>query len=97
MITGENIAEIALTVDQIPFVGKIHQCGKNRGVAMGMELHGFADDVGDLMETAVIHIVQGLQYAALNRFKTIVKMSGIARSLNDIGGVFEEILVEELV
>jgi hypothetical protein len=70
-VAGEDVAEIALALDQIAFVGQHHQGVANGSVAVRMILHGVADDVGDFDEAAVVLFVQGPENAALDRLEAV--------------------------
>ena len=63
---------------------------------MWMELHGLANDISDLVKAAILHIEQGLEDAALDRFQTIFN-GGNGALPDDIGGVFKKIFIKELV
>ncbi len=60
---------------------------------MGMKLHGLANNIGNLVETAVIHVVQGLEDTPLDRFQPIVDIRD-STLLDHVGGVLEKISVE---
>ena len=94
LIAGIDIAEIALAVDEVPLVGQVHQGAEDGGIPVGMEFHGFADHIGNLLEPAVVHVMQGLQNAALHRFQAVVNIGNRAL-LDDIRGILDEILVKE--
>ena len=63
---------------------------------MGVQLHSLANDIGDLMVAAVIHIVQSLQEAALDRLQPVFD-GGDRPLFYDIGSIFEEIGIEKFV
>ena len=69
---GKHRPEIALLVDEQVLVGQRNQGTENGLVAMGMELHGLADDVGDLVVLAVIDLEEGVENAALNGLQSVV-------------------------
>ena len=96
LIAGEDVAEVSLAVDQISLVGQVDQGVEDRLVAVGMEFHGLADHVGHLVETAVIHVVQGLQEPSLHRLEAVVDI-GNGPFADDVGGVVEEIGVKQLM
>jgi len=73
-VAGHRVAEVALLLNEIVLVGEHHQCVADRGVAVGVELHGVADDVGDLVELAVIHLRQGGEDPALNGFQAVASI-----------------------
>ena len=57
-IAGEKVAEIALPLDEVLPVRQRDQRLSDRGVAVRVELHAVADDVGDLDEFAVVILMQ---------------------------------------
>ena len=57
-VAGEDVAEVALALDEVALVGQHHQRVADRGVAVRMVLHRVADDVGDLDEAPVVLVVQ---------------------------------------
>ncbi len=63
---------------------------------MGVVLHALADDVGHLVELAVVHLGERVQDAPLHRLEPVVDV-GNGPVLDDVGGVVEEIGVEQLV
>ena len=63
---------------------------------MGMQLHGFTYHVGDLLETAVIHIVKRLQDSALDRLQAVINIRDCPL-FNDIRGILDEVFIKELV
>ena len=95
-ITRQHIAEVPLPLDEILLVGERHQGVFNRGIAMGMELHGIADDIGHLRELPVIIFIQGMEDAALDRLEPVVHIRDGAVA-DDIGGVLEEVVVHEVL
>ena len=84
-----NVAEVALTFDQIAFVRQHHECVANRGVPVGVKLHGISNHVRHLHEPSVVDAMQRPQNAALDRLEA-VGQGGDGAIANDIGGVFEE-------
>ena len=89
---GKHRPEIALLVDEQVLVGQRNQGAKNGLVAVGMELHRLADDVGDLVILAVIDLEEGVENAALNGLQSVVDFRN-SPVFYDVGGVFEEVPV----
>ena len=94
-IAGMDVAEVSLAVDEVFLVGQHHQGVAYRGIAVRMVLHGLADDVGDLVETAVVHLPERMEDAPLHRLEPIVDI-GNGPILDDIGGILEEVRVHQL-
>ena len=88
-VAREHVAEVALRLDEQTSLGHADQRGLDRGVTVRMEAHAGADDVGHLVESAVIHFPQRVQDAALHRFQTIVEMGNGAIE-DDVAGVVEK-------
>ena len=96
LITGKDVTEITLTVNQIAFVGQVDQGVEDGLVAMRVQFHGLADHVGHLVKTSVVHVVQGLQQAALYGLEAVIHIGNGTLS-NDVGGVIEEVGIKQLV
>jgi hypothetical protein len=58
-----------------------------------MIAHGISDDVCHLVKLAVVHLEQGMEYAALNRLQPVVDVRD-RTILDDVGGILEEVLIE---
>jgi hypothetical protein len=54
-VAGEGIAVVALWFNEPAALAEVDEGGLDRGVAVGVEAHAGADDVGDLVEAAVVH------------------------------------------
>ena len=89
---GEHRPEIALLVDEQVLVGQRHQGAEDGLVAVGMELHRLADDVGHLVVLAVVDLEERVEDAALDGLQAVVDF-GNRPVLDDVGGVFEEVAV----
>ena len=63
---------------------------------MGMQLHGLSDHIGNLLKTAIIHIIQRLQNTTLNRLKTITHVRD-GTFFDYIGSILHEILIKEFM
>jgi hypothetical protein len=57
--------------------------------------HAGAHDVGDLVELAVVHLEKGVEDAPLHGLQAVSDV-GDRPVLDDIGGVVEEVVVEDL-
>ena len=68
----------------------------DRGVAVRMVAHALAHRVGHLVELAVVHFVQRMQDAALHGLEPVVEV-GDGPVLDDVGGVFEIIVIVEIL
>jgi len=61
-----------------------------------MQLHRLPHHIGDLVEPAVLHVEQGLQNPALHRLQPVMDI-GNGPLPDDIGRVFQKILLKELL
>ena len=63
---------------------------------MRMILHCVSDNIGDLIESAIILLRQSMQDPALDRLQSIFELGN--RPIPDyIGGVLEEIFIDEIL
>jgi len=89
LVARQHVAEIALRFDEEAALGEPHERGADRGVAVRMKAHRGSDDVGHLMEPAVVHLPQGVEHAPLHRLEAIVDVwHGAVK--DDVAGVVEE-------
>ena len=86
VVAGVDIAEVALFLDKEVFVGQDYECAVDRLIAVRVVLHGLADDIGDLVEFAVVDFVERMQDAALHGFESVVDVRDSAL-LDVVGGV----------
>ena len=63
---------------------------------MRVVFHAVAHGVGHLVELAVFHFVQRVEDAPLHGFQPVVDV-GDGPVFYDVGGVFDEVLIEYLV
>ena len=92
-VAGEQVAEVPLALDQVLLVGQRDQGVADGGVAVGVVLHGVADDVGHLDEFAVVVLVQRMEDPALHRLEAVVQV-GDRTVADDVGGVLDEVVVD---
>jgi len=88
-ITGENIAPVSLGIHQQLLLPQLHQGIPDRSISVGMILHGLPDDVGYLVETAVIHLLHGMENPTLNGLQPVNHI-GYGPLQDHIGGVIQE-------
>ena len=94
LVAGEDVAEVALLLDEVVLVGQHHEGVADGGVAVGVQLHGLADDVGHLVELAVVHLVQGVEDAPLHRLAAVPQV-GDGPVDDDVARVLEEVLLHQ--
>ena len=63
---------------------------------MRVVLHGLADYIGDLVEFAVVDLVQRVEDAALDGFEPVVDVRNCTVP-DGVGGVFEKVVVVETI
>jgi len=88
-VAGERVAEVSLRVDQHAALAHADERGADGGVAVRMVAHGGADDVGGLVEAAVVHFPKRVKDAALDGLEAIVDVRDGAVE-DDVAGVVEE-------
>ena len=96
LVPRRDVAEIALLVDEEFLVREDDEGRVDRGVAVGMVLHAVPDDVGHLVELAVVHLEEGVEYAPLHRLEPVLEV-GYRPVLDDVGGIVEVVVVEDLL
>jgi hypothetical protein len=72
IVAGEGVAVVALGLDEPGALADGDERGADGGVAVRVELHRGADDVGDLVEAAVVHVPEGVEDAALDGLQAVV-------------------------
>ncbi len=88
-VAGKDVAPVALSVDEQFFLSHLYQGVADRGIAVGVELHGVSHDVCHLIISAVVHALHRVQDAALNGFQTVFYMrDGTVE--NGIGGIVQK-------
>ena len=70
-IAREDIAPVALTVDEQFLLSQLHQGIADAGIAMRMVLHGLSNDVSHLVVAAIIDYLHGMQDATLHRLQSV--------------------------
>ena len=88
-VAREDVAPVALAVDEQLLLPQLHERILDGGVAVGVVLHGLADDVGHLVEAAVVDRLHGVEDASLHGFEAILDV-GHGALQNHVGGVVEE-------
>jgi pilus assembly protein TadC len=63
---------------------------------MGMVLHAMSDNVGNLIESAIILFVERMQNTPLDRFQAILQL-GDRPVTNDVRSVLDEIFVDQIL
>ena len=56
LVPRKKVAEVSLLVDKEAFIGEYRQCVADGSVPMRVVLHAVADNIGNLMKLAVIHL-----------------------------------------
>ena len=84
-----SVAVVALRLDEPAALADGHERGADGGVAVRVELHRGADDVGDLVEAAVVHVPERVEHAALDGLQAVVDVRHGAVE-DDVARVVEE-------
>ena len=88
-IACQDISPVSLAIDEQFLLSQLHQRVADRGVAMRMELHGMAHDVGDLIVTPVVEPSHGMKNTTLHRLESIVDVRH-GPLKNHVGGIIQE-------
>ena len=96
LVAGEEVAEVPLLVYEQFLVGQHHEGRVDGRVAVRVVLHARADDVGHLVELAVVRLEQRVQDAPLDGLEPVVQVR-YGPVLDHVARVVEEIVVEELL
>ena len=92
LVAGEDVAEVALALDEVALVRQVHERAVDRGVAVRVVEHRSPDDGGDLDEAAVVHLGERVQDAALDGLEAV--LDGRDGAVADrVGGELEEVVV----
>ena len=89
IVAREDVAPVALTIDQQILLPQLHQRVLDRGVAVGVVLHGLTHDVGHLVVTAVVAALHGVENTTLHGLQTILDM-GHGTLQNNIRSIVQE-------
>jgi hypothetical protein len=73
-VARQEVAEIALPVDEEALRGENDERVADRCVAVGMQLHRLADDVGHLVIAAVVHLEERVEDAALHGLESVAQV-----------------------
>ena len=89
LVAREEIAVIALRLDEERALPDRHERGADGRVAVRVERHRATDDIGDLVKTPVVHVPQRVQNPALHRLQAVVDMRDSAVE-DDVARVFKK-------
>ena len=88
-VARQDISPVSLAIDQQFLLSQLHQRVADRGVAMRMELHGMAHNVGDLIVTPIVEPPHGMEDTTLHRLESIVDVRH-GPLKNHVGGIIQE-------
>ena len=88
-VAREDVSPVSLRVDEQVFLSHLHQGVADGGIAVGVELHGVAHDVGHLVVASVIHALHGVQDASLHGLQSVLDM-GHGTLQDHVGGIVEK-------
>ena len=92
-VAREDVAPVALTVDQQVLLPQLHQRVLDRRVAVRVVLHGLAHEVGDLVVTAVVDDLHRMKDTPLDGFQSVLDMRHGAFEDHVRGVVQEPVLI----
>ncbi len=93
-VAGVDVAEVPLPLDEVTLLLQHDERVGDGGVAVRMELHAVADDVGDLDELAVVVAVERVQDAPLHGLEAVFQR-GDGAVADDVARVRQEIAVHQ--
>lgn len=96
VVAREDVAPVALGIDEEFFLSELDHGVADGGVTMGVIFHGIADDVGDLVVAAVFEFVHGMEDATLDGFEAVIDV-GDGAFEDDVGSVVEKPVAIEIV
>ena len=88
-VTGEDVAPVALRVDEQILLPKLYESVADGSIAVRVELHGVSHDVGHLVVASVVHALHRVKDTALHRFQSILDLRHSALK-DDIGGIVQK-------
>ena len=89
IVAREDIAPVALAVDQQVLLTQLHESVLDRRIAVRVVLHRLADDTRHLVVAAVVHTPHGVQNTPLHGFQTILHVRN-GPFQNNVRGVIQE-------
>ena len=96
VVAGKDVAPVTLAVYQQVLLSQLYQCVLDAGVAMRMELHGVAHNIGHFVVASVIHALHGMQDAPLHGFEAVHNVWDSAFQ-DYIGSIIQEPVLVHLV
>ena len=70
-IASTHITPVALRLNQQVFLAHIDYRISYGSISMGVVLHGLSNDIGDLIESTIIHLLHGMKDSSLYRLQPI--------------------------
>ena len=89
LVAREDVAPVALAVDQQLLLSELHECILDRGVAVRVVLHGLTHDVGHLVVAAVVDDLHGVEDAPLHGLQAVLDVRHGALQ-DHVGGVIQK-------
>ena len=93
-MAGQQVSEIALSLDEIVFVREYDECVADRCVAVRMKLHRIANDIVDLMEAPIAHPKERMENSTLDRLQASPKIRN-GTIENEVARVLDEVLGDD--
>ena len=95
LVARKRVTPVTLRFDEQVLLAHVHEGRVDGGVAMRVVVHGVAHDARHLVETAVVHLVHGMQNTALHRLQAVLEI-GHGAVENRIARVVQEPAVVQL-
>jgi hypothetical protein len=73
-VAREDVAPVALRVDEQLLLAELHEGVADGGVAVGVVLHRLADDVRHLVVASIVDFAHSMQNAPVYRFEAVLHM-----------------------
>ena len=90
----QDVAEIPLALDEVVLVGQDHERITDRRVSVRVELHRVADDVGHLVEAAVVHLEQRVHDPPLDGLQAVPQLRDRAVE-DEVARVLDEVVLHQ--
>ena len=88
-VAGEDVAPVALAVDQQVLLAQLHERVADAGIAVRVVLHRVPDDVRHLVVAAIVELLHRMQDAALHGLQAVVQC-GHGPLEDHVAGIVQE-------
>ena len=95
LVARKRVTPVTLRFDKQVLLAHVHEGRVDGGIPVRVVVHGVAHDARHLVEAAVVHLVHGMQNAALHRLEAVLEI-GHGAVENRIARVVQEPAVVQL-